>query len=198
MHYQALRRTINFIGILLFSWFSIGCMSVVTPVPPSDATMVDESHGLLLGTVHLTPNERVLSPIYMKWWIEEETRGTHILLTNLPVDIPFAVRLPAGSYRITEASFHTGLGVWLTDLSTTFKVLPRECTSLGSWNLDPQHGFLTALLTRQVTGDQAGAQDKLGETSETQGCPTIVASLNPDGKQSMRLTLRTRGDFDRP
>ncbi len=198
MYYQALRRTMTLVGTLLLSSFALGCMTVVTPVASPDAAMTDQNHGLLVGSIHLTPNDNDLSPMYMKWWIEEETRGTHILLTHLPINAPFAVNVPAGSYRVTDVSLHTGQGVWLTELPTKFTVLSRECTSLGEWNLELQHGLLAAWLTRQVSNEQALAKDRLRGTSDTQSCPTVVASLNPDGKHSMRLSLRTRGDLDRP
>lgn len=198
MYHQALRRTIALVGTLLLSSFALGCMTVVTPVSSPDAAMTDQNHGLLVGSIHLTPNEKDLSPMYMKWWIEEETRGTHILLTHLPINVPFAVRVPAGSYRVTDASFHTGQGVWLTELPTKFTVLSRECTSLGMWNLELQSGFQAGWLTPQVSNEQVLAKDRLRSTSDGQSCPTVVASLNPEGQHSMRLSLRTRGDFDRP
>ena len=198
MHYQALRRTTTLVGTLLLSSFALGCMTVVTPVSSPDAAMADQNHGLLVGSIHLTPNEKDLSPMYMKWWIEEETRGTHILLTHLPINVPFAVKVPAGSYRVTDASFHTGQGVWLTELPTKFTVLSRECTSLGMWNLELQSGFQAGWLTPQVSNEQVLTKDRFRRISDAQSCPTVVASLNPDGQHPMRLSLRTRGDFDRP
>ena len=198
MYYQALHRTITLVGALLLSSFALGCVTVVTPVSSSDATMTDQNHGLLVGSIHLTPNEKDLSPMYMKWWIEEETRGTHILLTHLPINVPFAVKVPAGSYRVTDASFHTDQGVWLTDLPTKFTVLSRECTSLGIWNLELQSGFQAGWLTRQVSDQKALAQDEFGRTSEIQGCPIVMASLDPEGKLSLRLSFHSRNNFDRP
>lgn len=198
MYYQALHRTMTLVGTLVLSGLTLGCMTVVTPVSSPDSTMTDQNHGLLVGSIHLTPNEKDLSPMYMKWWIEEETRGTHILLTHLPINVPFAVKVPAGSYRVTDASFHTGQGVWLTELPTKFTVLSRECTSLGMWNLELQSGFQTGWLTRQAHDHTALAQDELGRTSEIQGCPVVTASLAPEGKLSLRLSLHSRNNFDRP
>jgi hypothetical protein len=203
MNYPVFRHTITLVGIVLLASFALGCSKVVVPVSPLEATITDKNHGFLFGAIHLTQNEKDLSaglegPMYMKWWLQEETHGGHILLSRLPLDGPFAVKLPTGSYRVTDVSFHTRRGVWHTELPTAFSILSRECTSLGMWKLELEEGFRAGWITRQVSDEKALGEGDFGKTFEAKSCPNIVASLDPEGKHSVRLSLRSRGDFDRP
>lgn len=203
MKYPVLRHASILVGILLLASFSLGCMTVVTPVSPSEVTPTDENHGLLFGAIQLTQNEKALSTdladtMYMKWWIQEETHGRHMLLSRLPLDGPFEVKLPAGSYRITDVSFHTNQGVWHTELPTAFSILSRECTSLGTWKLELQEGLRTGWITRQVSDEKVLSPDDRGRTFETRGCPIVTAQLDPSGQHSIRLSLYRSDQLVRP
>lgn len=60
------------------------------------------------------------------------------MINHVPVDGPFVLGLPAGSYHLVGGSLDNSLGVWQTSLPTTFNVRPYECTYLGTWELQMQ------------------------------------------------------------
>lgn len=69
-------------------------------------------HGWLLGRIDLTRHEmdhtenfKKMRMADMKWWLEEETDGKRFQISRLPINDPFAIKLPAGSYRVTGISF---------------------------------------------------------------------------------------------
>ena len=202
MYYPMLQRTITLMGILLWASFPLGCMNVVRPLSSSDAMMTDDKHGILFGGIHLTRNEKDLSrdldgAMYMKWWVQEETHGTHILLSRLPLDGPFAVKLPTGFYRVTDVSLYTSDGVWHTELPKTFTVLSGECTTLGFWKLELQNEFRSGWLTQQSFDKNVFAQNDIGRIVETKGCP-IVTTPHSGEKQAIRLSLYRSDQLVRP
>src|SRR5574337_2207435 len=152
-------HTVSLLGILILTSVALGCTTVVAPVSHPEAMIPDQNHGLLVGAVYLDRNEANLSsgltwPRYIKWLIEEETNGSRILLSRLPLDGPFAVKLPPGSYRITDVSLHSDQGVWYTGLPTTFRVQSGGCTNLGVWNLELKKEFRVGWLIQEVSNQQ--------------------------------------------
>lgn len=203
MCYPALQRTIALVGILLWAGLSLGCMNVVRPVSSSGDIATGDKHGTLFGGIHLTQHEKDLptdldGATYMKWWVQEETHGTHILLSPLPLNGPFAVKLPTGSYRVTDVSLHTSKGIWHTELPKKFTVRPGECTSLGLWKLELQNEFRSGWLTQQRFDEKVLAND-IGRIVETEGCHQIATtSFNPSEKNTIRVSLYRSDQLIRP
>ena len=202
MYYPVLQRTITLVAILLCASFSLGCMTVVRPVSSSEAMTTDDKHGILFGGIHLTQNKKDLSvslegPMYMKWWIQEETDGTHILLSRLPLDGPFVVKLPTGSYRVTDVSLHGSRGVWHTELPKTFRILSGECTSLGLWKLELQNELRSGWLTQQTSDENVLAQSDIGRMVETRGC-SMVTTHHSGVQEAIRLSLYRSDQLVRP
>ncbi|MGQ0557576.1 MAG: hypothetical protein ACT4PN_16715 [Nitrospiraceae bacterium] len=201
MKYPILRHAAPLMTVLLGS-IALGCTTVVNPVSSLETTVMDKNYGLLVGAIHLTRDERSLSaglkwPAYTKWWIVEETHGTRMLLTPLPLDGDFTLKLPPGSYRITDVSFHSSQGAWHTELPTTFRILSGECTSLGALKLDLLKGFRVGWITQQVSGENVRAEDHKGKASEASDCSTI-APLTSDYQRLIRLSLYRPDQLIRP
>jgi len=115
------------------------------------------------------------------------------MIAHLPVDGPFAVQLPVGSYRVTDISLAGTRGIWHTVLPTTFTIRPRECTALGTLNLELQTGFFTGWITRQVIHEEGIAHNDMGGIYGAKGCPTLVAPLETPVKSVVRKHFPTRG-----
>lgn len=184
--------------VLLIGSMAMGCASLRVPLSPSQIAIPDEDHGLLLGKIHLTrdgksPSEGLSWPKEMKWWVEDEATGTRLMIGHLPVDGPFAVHLPVGSYRVTDISLAGTRGIWHTVLPTTFTIRPRECTALGTLDLEMQTGFFTGWMARQVSHEKGIDAEDMGETYGAQGCPTQVAPLETSVKSVVRKQFPTRG-----
>lgn len=197
MSHQILRH--GFLrSTLLFAGVTLGCATVVTPISPSDTAKADENHGLLVGTIQLiqagTAQSAALQwPREMQWWVEEQTSGSRILINHLPLDGPFVLKLPPGSYRVTDITFRSIRGIWHTVLPTTFSIQSEACTTLGIWELEMQTGFFTGWVTRQVSHEQEFDQDEFGRFLDAKGCPTLVAPLDYHVKRSVGLYFHTRG-----
>lgn len=192
MNYSLVRFEHLVTVLLLVAGASYGCTTRVVPVSHSDTELIDENHGLLLGTHRLSANEPSrLSDLKwssdMKWWIEEVTHGKRSLIVRLPLDGSFAVKLPAGSYRVTKMVFDSSRGKWHTVLPTAFEIRPRECTSLGTSELQVQMGFLAGWITRQVLKEQELAGDDHGRIARGERCPTSIAQLESPVKRSVKL-----------
>lgn len=193
-----LYRSTAFMGILLSVLLALGCGPVVKPGLSSEIMMLDETNGLAFGTIHLTRDGKTQSaglkwPGSMRWWVEDETDGKRFLISPLPIDGPFALKLPAGSYRVIDISFDGARGIWHTVLPTTFRIQPHHCTALGTWALEMQTGFLTGWMTRHVSHEQASSQDYLGGLIEGMDCPTLVALIESPVKRLVKLHFHTRG-----
>ncbi len=198
MSYPIIYRTFLVIILLLVTGCALGCTTVVAPVSPSEVAMADENHGLVVGTIRLTHYGKAQSaglawPREMKWWVEEQTSGSRILINHLPLEGPFVLKLPPGSYRVTAITFTSIRGIWHTVLPTMFSVQSHACTTLGTWELEMQTGFFTGWLTRQVSHEQAYEQDDFGRMLDAKGCPTMVAPLDSHVKRSVGLYFHTRG-----
>lgn len=194
MDYPILLRNTVFVSILLSSYFALGCATVVSPVSTAEIAMADKNHGLLVGAIHLThaPADFKWSR-EMKWWVEEETSGSRIFINHLPLEGPFVLKLPPGSYRVTDITFTSVRGLWHTVLPTTFSIQSETCTSLGTWELEMQTGFFTGWMTRQVSHEEKVAHDAIERGFGAEGCPTLVAPLESPIKRLVKLNFRTRG-----
>lgn len=156
-------------GALLLSVIvMLGCTTVVTPLQPGDPTFIPKpDHGLVLGRIHLMWNgaqqrASAPSPLVVDWLITEEKSGTQLHIDHVPVDGPFVLDLPAGSYRLTRVSLVDDiLGYSRTALPATFSVRPQECTYLGTWELEMQTKSFAGTMTRQVLDQQELAQRDL-------------------------------------
>lgn len=195
---QTIRHSSVLVSILLLASFPLGCTTVVKPVSSSSIAIPDQMHGLALGTIHLTRNGKDQSdglkwPGNMKWWVEEETNGKRFLISHLPLDGQFTLKLPAGSYRLIDISFEGTRGIWHTLLPTTFKIQPHHCTSLGVWELEMQTGFFTGWVTRHVSHESAIDQDDFGKALELKDCPTLLAPIESPVKRLVKLHFTTRG-----
>lgn len=182
---------------LLASSVACGYASVVVPVPPSDHEMaLDDGHGLLLGTnnfaMSFRRNGRDHAPDFkhsheMEWHIEEVTRGKRSLTVHLPVDGSFVVRLPVGSYRVTNMRFRSSGGIWHTVLPTAFEIRPGECTSLGTSMFQLQVGFVTGWISRHVLN----AQEPTGTSQDPliggNKCSTSMVRLRSSVKHPVKL-----------
>jgi hypothetical protein len=174
----------------------------VVPLSASDREQADQDHGLLLGTNHFTlgfirngqgqfPDFKHLNE--MEWHIEEVTHGKRSLTVQLPVDGPFVVRLPVGSYRVTKMSFRSSEGSWQAVLPTAFEIRPWECTSLGTSMLQMQVGFSTGWIRRQVLNEEELSRNENRRILGQKECSTSMAHLESSGKRSVRLDRHSRG-----
>ena len=200
MSYSILHRSMVLAGIMISAHFAFGCSTVVSPVSHSELITTDKNHGLLVGTIHLTHARKSQPPDSkwpgeMKWWVEEQTSGSRILIKHLPLDGPFVLKLPPGSYRVTDIMLTSVRGLWHTVLPTTFSIRPEACTALGTWELEMQTGFLTGWMTRQVSHEERVAHDAIERAFGAEGCPTLVAPLESPVKSLVKLNFRTRGSY---
>jgi len=201
MKAKLLKRSILVAALLLSVSTIAGCTSVVVPLSPEVIAMTDDDDGLLFGHIHLTQDGKDRStglrwPIDMKWSIEEKTHKRKLLIAHLPVDGPFVVKLPAGSYRITGISFDSTRGVWHTLLPARFDIQPGACTSLGIWKLQMRTRFFAGWITREVFNGQELAQDDPWKILAARGCPVLAPPLESPVGNSLRLSFHTRGtDF---
>jgi hypothetical protein len=192
---RSIFRFVYLVSVLLWvAGASYGCTTRVVPIPHSDTQMIDDGHGLLLGTHRLDQDGKIqLSALKwssnMKWWIEEVTHGKRSLIVRLPLEGSFAVKLPAGSYRVTKIVFDSSRGKWHTVLPTTFQIRSRECTSLGTSELQVQVGFFAGSITRRVLNEQELVDDGPERIVGGEKCPTSTAQLESPIKRSVKLGL---------
>jgi hypothetical protein len=132
-------------------------------------------------------------PFAMKWNLTNEKSGTQLVIDKVPIDGPFMLNLPAGSYRLTAVSFDNALGVWRTPLPASFIVRPQECTYVGTWDLAMLTEFFTGSLTRQVRDQQEQAETDMRTILGDRTWPPMVAQLGAPGRSPMVLTAQTQG-----
>ena len=192
---------------------ALGCTTTLVPGSPAAITRLetDDEQGWLLGYVHLAHQEAERSAgrrgtIGMKWWLEKEAYGTRLQIAGLPIDGPFAVKLPAGSYCVTRIGFDSTRGIWHTELPTVSHpsmqegtaVKPwgstqsRECTSLGTWALQMQTGVFKGWITREVAHDHGRTQDESGRRLEIRQYPTLITPLDLSVRNSIELHTPVR------
>ncbi|BFU89223.1 MAG: hypothetical protein NTAFB01_04100 [Nitrospira sp.] len=193
------RRWLGMPLIFLLSLVAtMGCVTVVTPLKPGTGTSLEApDHGYVLGRVHLQWNGKPQTvgqfPFNMKWRLTDEKSGKQLVIDQVPVDGPFVLNLPVGSYRLTAVSFDNGLGIWQTPLPTSFTVRPKECTYVGTWDLTMQTEFFSGLLTRQVRDQQEQAEQDMRTIIGDRTRPPMVAQLGAPGQSPMILTFQTEG-----
>lgn len=203
IHIGALSRwRTNLCGLLLLLSVAmiVGCTTVVTPLHPGDADVLTKSdHGLVLGRMHVVWNGKdqragVRLPFDVRWRIRQEGSGTQLLINHVPVDGPFVVDLPAGSYRLMVVSLDNSLGLWQTSLPATFTVQPQECTYLGTWELQIHTEFYSGSMARQVIDQPDLAQRDLHAIiGNNRVWPPMVAQLQAPVQSPLVLTFRTQG-----
>ena len=193
---KTIRGSLLLFGVALV----FGCTTVVTPLQPGDRTSFTKGdHGLVLGRVHLMWNGKdqrtgVRLPFDVRWRITEEQSGTQLVINHVPLDGPFVLDLPAGSYRLTHISLDNSLGIWQTSLPASFSVQPQECTYLGTWELTMQTDFFSGSITRQVIDQRDLAQRDLQATiSDDHTWRPMVAQLVASMQSPLVLTFRTQG-----
>ena len=179
--------------LLLGTSFTLGCATtVVVPLKPGSVAMEDSDHGLVFGRIHVTENGKD-QPLDLQWLIAKEPHGRRVLIDKFPIDGPFAVRLPAGSYRLTEVRLDIAQGVWQASMLATFTVRPRECTYLGTWELDLHTEFFSAVITRQVHDEQKRDEDDFHMIFGAGSCPILKVPLASSMESSAILTGQAEG-----
>ena len=168
--------------LLLGTSFTLSCATVVVPLKPGATAIEDSGHGLVFGRIHVTKNGKdqragILLPLDLKWLVTEEPHESQILIDELPIDGPFVVKLPTGSFRLTTVNLDFTLGMWQASLPTRFTVRSRECTYLGTWELDMQVGAFTGSITRQVKNQQKRDEEDLLRVIGARSCPILKAPL---------------------
>ncbi|MDX2251059.1 MAG: hypothetical protein NW202_02125 [Nitrospira sp.] len=112
----------------------------------------------------------------MKWSLEKETQGKHLVLADLPTAGPFIVKLPVGSYRVSSISFDGSGGIWHSVLPATFLIQSGNCTSLGTWELQREIDSLADWITGHVFKEFEPTHVELQQVLASQGCPTVADS----------------------
>ena len=128
------------------------------------------------------------------WWVEEETHGKRFLIAPISLAGSYVVKLPAGSYRLTDVSFDSIRVTWHVSLPATFTLRPQECTSLGTWELQLHTAFVGGRLSRQVMNEQERAGDEIQQILITIDCQISVASQEPYIRNAANLRLLARGE----
>ena len=181
--------------LLIFD-VSFGSNAVVVPLSALDREQADHDHGVLLGTNHFvisfSRNGQGQAPDFkhakeMEWHLEEVVHGKRSLTVYLPVDGPFAVRLPVGSYRVSRMRFRSSEGTWHAVLPTAFEIRPWECTSLGTSMLQMQVGFVTGWISRQVLNEQESSSASHDQVIGRNTCSTSMAELGSSVKHPVKL-----------
>ncbi|MGC4097655.1 MAG: hypothetical protein QM706_11100 [Nitrospira sp.] len=188
----------SLIALLLGPIILLGCTSVVTPLKSGEETSLERpDHGYVVGRVHLQWNGKTQAvgqfPFDMKWRLTDEKGGTKLVIDQVPVDGPFVLNLPAGSYHLTAVSFDNALGIWQTLLPTSFSVRPQECTYVGTWDLTMQTEFFSGSLTRRVRNQQEEAEKDIRAILGHREWPPMVAQLGTPARTPLVLTFQTQG-----
>lgn len=181
MNHAILCQRLIFASALLLAGGAVSCTTVVTPLSTSDLISTDASHGLLVGHIRLAWDgadklEGRTKPLKMNWSIEEETKGTHFVLTDLPTAGPFVMKLPVGFYRVNDIRFGGISRIWHTMLPTTFLVESGSCTSLGTWELKQEADSFADWITGRVFKEFDPTHVELQQVLAALDCPTVAAS----------------------
>ncbi|WHZ27373.1 MAG: hypothetical protein OJF51_002170 [Nitrospira sp.] len=187
-----------FIFLPLTLTVTMGCATVITPLKPSAVTSVEApDYGYVLGRVNLEWNGATQvtgqSPFTMKWRVTNEKSGAQLVINQVPVDGPFVLSLPAGSYQLTAVSFDNSLGEWRTPLPASFSVQPQKCTYLGTWDLTMQTRFFSGLLTRQVRDQQEQAEIDMRSIMGNRTWSPMVTQLGASVQSPLVLTAQIQG-----
>lgn len=199
MSANLLGKSVLAASLLLCVNLMLSCATVIEPVKPGAAAIPDADHGLVFGRIHLTRsgegrhgNFRL--PTDMRWWITEETEGRQYLIDRIPIDGPFAVALPTGSYHLTKVILNDALGTWQASLPATFSVRSRECTYLGTRNFHVQAGFFDGFITQQVLNEEPIAEVDLRRIIGDRSWPVMWAPFTSSTESApIILTFQTQG-----
>lgn len=198
MNSSILRQLLVIAGVAWFVGFASGCTTVVKPLLLSDPISTEENHGLLVGHIRLAwhgPDQPAgrSQPLDMKWSLEEETQGKHIVLADLPMAGPFVVKLPVGSYRVKDISFKGLWGTWHTVLPTTFQVQAGGCTLLGTWELQGEMEPFADWITGHVFKHLEPTHAELQEVLTTNDCALMAASSESTVRSKLGFQNRHGG-----
>ena len=171
-----------------------GCVTHVRPLQPETVVPPPAEEGLVLGRIHLVYNGKeqrngLRSPATLEWRMADEPKGKRYLVSDLPVDGNFVLKLPVGRYRIATIVFQDALGQWSANLPASFTV-DVGCTSLGTWELNFQTGPFTGQASGKVINQVQEMSDLLSRISHGDSCPLTTAPLETAVRGSMKLTGR--------
>lgn len=172
--------------------FLTGCVTQLRNLPPETAAITNPGEGLVLGRIHLVYNGKeqrtgLRSPAELRWLMANESDGNRFLVSGLPVDGQFILKLPVGSYRITIIVFHDVLGQWSANLPATFTV-HAGCTYLGTWELDFHTGPFSGQASGTVINQVEEMSDLHSRIPRGESCPLTTALLETAAQGSMKLT----------
>lgn len=195
MNCSMLRQSVVLTSVLVLGGLAAGCATVVRPLSPAQPISADGSHGLLVGHIRLAWHEpdqsaRSKQPLAMKWSLTEEMQGKHVVLADLPTTGLFAVKLPAGSYRLIDISFNDLRGTWHAVLPTTFPVQSGGCTSIGTWELQRESESFADWITGHVFRESDLAHAELQSVLATGDCPSVAHS--PDSAVRNKLGFQRK------
>lgn len=196
MNWSVYRSIVLIVLVLLITDVSVGSTAVAVPLSALERAEADHDHGVLLGTNHVvmsfSRNGQGQAPEFkhsheMEWQIEEVTHDKRSLTVQLPVDGPFVVRLPVGSYRVTTMRFRSSKGTWHAVIPTAFEIRPWECTSLGTSMLQMQMGLVTGWISRHVLHEQEISRANHDQLLGGNRCSISRAPLRSSVKHPVRL-----------
>jgi hypothetical protein len=181
MNHAIIRQRLVLASAILLTGVAAGYATVVTPLSTSDPISTDGSHGLLVGHIRLAwhgtdTSEGRTEPLSMKWSIEEETRGKHFLITDLPTQGAFVLKLPARSHHVKSIRFDSRWGIWHTVLPTTLQVQSGGCTSLGTWEFQRELELFPGWITGHIFKELESTHVELQQILATQDCSALAES----------------------
>lgn len=190
-------RSISLMIILpLIGDVAFGYTADVVSSSAFEREQADHDHGVLLGTNHFvmrfSRNGQGHAQDFnhsneMEWQIEEVTHGKRSLTVHVPMDGPFVVRLPVGSYRVTTMRVRSPEGTWHAALPMAFEIRPWECTSLGTSMTQMQVGFVTGWISRHVLHEQEFSRANHDRLIVGNRCSISRAPLRSSVKHPVRL-----------
>ena len=206
---EVFSRSRIFFALLCLS-LMLGCTSVRTPMKPGSSSAIQSDEGLVLGRILVTgshgeplvsPYRPFRSPFHIQWRIKEEAIGREFVIDPLPREGPFMLKLPPGSYQLTAFSFDTALGIWRAYIPAAFQVKPRECTYLGTWELQTSAGvsdkffagFFDGTIRRHVLDQHSLAEKDFQSFVDDRFDIPMVTELSASVEGPLVFTFRTQG-----
>lgn len=196
MKHSVYRSVFLMVSFVLITGVSVGSPAVVLPLSVFERVQTDHHHGVLLGTNHVvmsfSRNGQGHAHDFnhskeMEWQIEEVTHGKRSLTVQVPIDGPFSVKLPVGSYRVTTMRFRSPEGTWHGVLPTVFEIRPWECTSLGTSMFQIQMGFVTGWISRHVLHEEEFSRANHDQLIGGNKCSISRATIRDSVKHPVRL-----------
>ena len=134
------RKHLVTVIFLLGTLFLSACVTPLHPVPPGTTHLESSTHGLVFGRIAITGNVCLQMSqscgMDFGWWMKREDSGEYFVVNKLTKDGPFALSLPAGTYRVSAIMFRDCGGVmWHGKLPATFTVNAGEAVYLGTWTI---------------------------------------------------------------